>query len=62
MKNNNKYNEELIARVKAMTDEDARISLEEVVCALDISTGGASSILRNRLGYRKVYARWTPIC
>ena len=41
-----------------MVDEDACISLEEVASALNISSGGASSILRNSLGYRRDCARW----
>ena len=38
--------------VKALIDDDARILLE------DISLGGVSSILLNKLGYRKVCMRW----
>ena len=36
VKNNKKCNEELVARVKAMIDEDARISLEKIASALNI--------------------------
>ena len=37
---------------------NTRISLEEIANALNISTGSASSILRNRLSYPRVCARW----
>ena len=60
VKNNKKCNEELAARVKAMVDEDARSSLEEIASALNCSSGSSSSILRDRLGYHKVRARWIP--
>ena len=53
-------NEELVARVKAMVDEDARISLEEIASALNISSGSASSTLRTMLGFRRVCAREIP--
>ena len=36
-----------------MIDEDACMSLGEIASALNISSRSASSILRNRLGYRK---------
>ena len=51
MKNNNKCNEELVARVKAMLD---RILLEEIASALNVSSGSSSNTLRNRFGYHKV--------
>ena len=39
VKNNKKCNEELVARVKAMMNEDARISFGEVASALNIFIG-----------------------
>ena len=53
-KNSKKCNEELVARVKAMIDEDNRISLEEGASTLSISSWNDASILHNRLGYWKV--------
>ena len=60
MKNNKKGNEELVACVKAMIDENARISLEKIACALNISLESASSVLCNRFSYCNVSARWIP--
>ena len=57
VKNNKKCNKELVAHVKAVIDEDARISLEEIASALNFSSGSASSILCKRLIYLKVCAR-----
>ena len=43
-----------------MIDEDTCISLVKIASALNISSGSASSILRNRLDYHKVCMRWIP--
>ena len=54
VKNNKKCNEELVARMKAMIDEDARISLEEIASALNVSSESSSSMMCNRLDHRKL--------
>ena len=53
MKNSQKCNnEEFVARVKAMIDEDVRILLQKIASALNISWGTESNILLyNRLSY-----------
>ena len=42
VKNKGKCNEELVALVKAIIDENARISLEKMASALNMSSGSAS--------------------
>ena len=39
---------------------DRRIQVEEIAQALDISYGSVSTILHDRLGMRKLTARWVP--
>ena len=39
---------------------DRRIKVEEIAQALDISHGSVSTILHDRLGMRKLTARWVP--
>ena len=55
VKNSKKCNnEEFVARVKAMIDEDVRILLQKIASALNISWGSESNILLyNRLSYCK---------
>ena len=57
VKSNKKCNKELVARVKVMINEDARISSEETASALNISSPSAYNILLNRLGYCKICVR-----
>ena len=51
MKNSTRCNEELVTRVRATIDEDARTPLEEIAGYLNISSRSAVSILQNSLGY-----------
>ena len=44
MENKTKSNEELITGVKAIIDEDASITIQAIVEALDISSGSVSNI------------------
>ena len=47
MKNKTKFNEKLIAGVKAMIDKDAQISTQEI--AESLSTGSAPNIFEDQL-------------
>ena len=60
MKNKRKSNERLIARVNAMVDEVARVTTLEIAEALDISPGSVSDILKDKLRYSNVSAKWIP--
>ena len=46
MKNKAKCNEKLTARLKAMVDENARITIQETVEAVDISSGSVLTFRR----------------
>ena len=52
--------EKLIARVKAIVDEDDGITIQETADALNISSRCVSNILKDKLCYSKVWARWIP--
>ena len=47
-------------RVRDLVYSDKRIQVEEIAQALDISHGSVSTILHDRLGMRKLTARWVP--
>ena len=44
----------------AMILEDRRVTIDEVANHFEISHGSAYDIIHNRLGFRKVCARWVP--
>ena len=46
--------------MKATVDADARLNLQDIVDCLGIDSTSVSRILNERLGYRKVSARWIP--
>ena len=50
----------MIAHVKAMINEDARISLKEIAGTPNISLGSVSSVLFNGHSYHKVCTRQIP--
>ena len=50
--------EEMCKKVRALVYSDRRIQVEEQ--ALGISHGSVSTILHDRLGMRKLTARWVP--
>ena len=52
--------EEMCKKVRDMVYSDKQIQVEEVVQALGISHGSVSTILHDRLGMRKLTARWIP--
>ena len=52
--------EEMCKKVRDLVYSDRRIQVEEIVQALGISHGSVSTILDNRLGMRKLTARWVP--
>ena len=59
MKNNIKCNQKLIACIKALVNEDAQRTIQEIAEALAISLGSVSNNLKDKLRYNKVSARRT---
>ena len=53
-------NEEMCKKVWDLVYSDRRIQVEEIAQALGISHGSVSTILHDRLGMRKLTARWVP--
>ena len=47
-------------KVRDLVYSDRRIQVEEIAQALGISYGSVSTILHDRLGMRKLTARWIP--
>ena len=52
--------EEMCKNVRDLVYSDRRIRVEEIAQALGISHGSVSTILHDRLGMRKLTARWVP--
>ena len=52
--------EEMCKKVRDLVYSDRRIQVEEIAQALGISHGSVSTFLHDRLGMRKVTARWVP--
>ena len=52
--------EEMCKKVWDLIHSDRRIQVEEIEQALGISHGSVSTILHDRLGMRKLTARWVP--
>ena len=52
--------EEMCKKVRDLVYSDRRIHVEEIAQALGISHGSVSTILHDRLGMRKLTARWVP--
>ena len=52
--------EEICKKVRDLVYSDGRIQVEEIAQALGISHGSVSTILHDRLGMRKLTARWVP--
>ena len=52
--------EEMCKKVRDLVYSDRQIQVEEIVQALGISHGSVSTILHDRLGKRKLTARWVP--
>ena len=51
---------EMCKKVRDLVYSDRRIQVEEIAQALGISHGSVSTILHDRLGMRKLTARWVP--
>ena len=49
-----------IAAVKIVVEQDARLSVKDIVSCTGISEGSVQTILKKRLYLRKVCARWVP--
>ena len=47
-------------KVRDLVYSDRRVKVEEIANALHISHGSVSTILHDRLGMRKLTARWVP--
>ena len=52
--------EEMCKKARDLVYSDRRIQAEEIAHALGISHGSVSTILHDRLGIRKLTARWVP--
>ena len=52
--------EEVCKKVSYLVYSDRQIQVEEIAQALGISHGSVSTILHDRLGMRKLRARWVP--
>lgn len=52
--------EENVNRVKALVKQDRRISIRQIEQTLNIGSAAAQTILHERLGLRKLSARWIP--
>ena len=52
--------EDYVAAVKAMVEEDARVTVAQFALDLGISSGSDITILHEKLSYSKVCARWVP--
>ena len=52
--------EEMCKKVRDLVYSDRQIQVEEIAQALGISQGRVSTILHDRLGMRKLTARWVP--
>ena len=52
--------EEMCKKVRDLVYSERRIQVEEIAQALGISHGSVSTILHDRLGMRKLTARWVP--
>ena len=53
-------NEKMCKKVRDLVYSYRRIQVEEITQALGISHGSVSTILHDRLGMRKLTARWVP--
>lgn len=53
-------NDDSVALVKQLVDEDPHISVREISIQTGISIGSVHSILRHKLLYRCVYSVWVP--
>ena len=49
-----------IAAVKIVVEQYARLSVKDIASCTGISEGSLQTILKKRLGLRKVCARWVP--
>ena len=52
--------EEQIAVVRALVEDDARVTVAQLVQETNLSSGSVSTILHDKLGLRKISARWIP--
>ena len=52
--------EDMCNKVQDLVYSDRRVKVEEIASALHISQGSVSTILHDRLGMRKLTARWAP--
>ena len=51
---------EMIDKIHDIVLSDRRIKVREIVEAIDISQGTVFSILHEKLGVKKISARWVP--
>ncbi|XP_071109085.1 protein GVQW3-like [Haliotis cracherodii] len=55
-------NDQTSEAVRQLVVKDRRMKVSEMAKALDISEGSVHTILHDRLGMRKLSARWVPKC
>ena len=54
------FSEDDVTAVKRLLDEDARYTVDEISESLSINSSAVFMILKQRLGLRKICARWVP--
>ena len=54
------FSEDDVTAVKRLLDEDARYTVDEISETLSINSSAVFMILKQRLGQRKICARWVP--
>ena len=54
------FSEDDVTAVKRLLDEDARCTVDEISESLSINSSAVFMILKQRLGQRKICARWYP--
>ena len=51
---------DVIARINALTQENRRITEEQIRVQVDFSHGSVHAIIQDHLQFRKIYAQWVP--
>ena len=54
------FSEDTVTAVKCLLDEDARYTVDEISESLSNNSSAVFMILKQRLGLRKICARWVP--
>ena len=54
------FSEDDVTAVKRLLDKDARYTVDKISESLSINSSAVFMILKQRLGLRKICARWVP--